>query len=306
MREPYREPPPQEGDDDIVTVATRSSALEAEMAREYLKDHGIVAFSHEAASFNPILNEIAGGARVLVRAADEVRARSLLARAAKAIPEDDEVDDEVRCPRCELTYCFHETAFQQLRREGTRAGGLALLFALLAVSRPRWRCGKCLHVWDDEHEGPRRRTALHPDDPRPVFRWRRRHPGTGLFFGLVVGFLAGAALAGANVSPYFSLPVLLLPPIVGWFLGRRSVRDICSEPSCRAALPQGAHECPACGGAIAGVIERPHEHYSRPPRSAASSPPSGPRRRRKLPGRSASPLRRSRQRRSASLRRRGR
>src|SRR5690349_18594056 len=121
MNEPYRIPPPKEGDDEIVTVAAHSIPIEAEMAREYLQSHGITAFVHESAAFNPALSEAMSGSRVVVRSADAARARSLLARVAKVstTDEDDGEVGAVRCPRCELTYCFHETLMESVSARRT-------------------------------------------------------------------------------------------------------------------------------------------------------------------------------------------
>src|SRR2546428_6437487 len=106
MSEPYRDRPQLDGDterDDVITVATYATTIEAEMSREYLKAHGVEAFTHEAASFNPLMNVAAGGARLLVPSSDEARARWFLERAARTPTtsrEDDEEEGEVRCPRC--------------------------------------------------------------------------------------------------------------------------------------------------------------------------------------------------------------
>jgi Putative prokaryotic signal transducing protein len=265
MSQPYREPSSmEEGEDEIVTAATYSTAVEADMARELLKENGIPAFSHEAASFNPLINVAAGGARVLVRASDEARARSLLARVARTATddEDDTTEDEVRCPRCELTYCFHESALGSPSLQTAAAGPLvALLLAPLGLTRKRWRCHKCLYVWDDRDAGPRRKTLLHPEDPKPVFRLRRHRAGTGLLAG-IVALALGMPLLTALKAPPGAGVILLALPILGYFLGRRAIHDACSEPACRAPLGPDAVECRACRGTVAGVIRGAHEHYS--------------------------------------------
>lgn len=263
MSEPYRDRPPLEGDDDAVMVATYSAAVEAEMNREYLKDHGIVAAVHESASFNPLINMAAGGVRLVVRGRDEGRARSLLARLRRESggpgEDDDGEDGEVRCPRCESTYCFHERAFKG-DGHGPVPGAVLVLLPFIAASGKRWRCHKCTHVWDDPKEGPAKATPLHPDDPRPVFRLRRHRAGSGLLLGLLALAIGGMLLASARL-PGAVLP-LLLAPIVGYFLGRRATTDVCSAPGCRAELAAGRDTCPQCRGAIAGVIRSAPEHYS--------------------------------------------
>src|SRR5262249_44353129 len=145
------------------------------------------------------------------------RARSLLRHVEKTQvnDEDDGEDGEVRCPRCELAYCYFE-------RSSTDSPLLAA--ASYAFSMKRWHCRKCLYVWDDPDEGPKRMTPLHPDDPRPVFRLRRRHAGTGLFFG---GFAAFAVLAIIGVTGVVALaPLILVLPIAGYVIGRRTITDM--------------------------------------------------------------------------------
>lgn len=273
MSDPYRDRLQLDEDTEraeVITVATYATIIEAEMSREYLKANGVKAFTHEAASFNPLINVAAGGARLLVSSSDEARARSLLERAAKTATtnrEEDDEEGEVRCPRCELTYCFHEKAFSNEAQQAALTNPVLALFTLPFRSRrKRWRCHKCLYVWDDAGEGPKRATSLDPDDPHPVFRWRSHHTGTGLLVGLVLMFaVCGiAGVAGAR-GPLFAsfLGLGLLPVIVCYRIGRRSVTDVCSAPHCRAVLPLSDEECASCHGSIAGVIQFAHEHHSK-------------------------------------------
>jgi len=272
MSGPYRERLDPDGDAeeaDVITVATYASTIEAEMSREYLSAHGVRAFTHEAASFNPLINVAAGGARLLVSSADEARARLFLERAAKTIttaPEDDDEGD-VRCPRCELTYCFHEKTFSNEAQQAALKSPLLSLFIVPFRSRRmRWRCDKCLYVWDDAGEGPKRATPLDPDDPRPVFRWRSHRTGTGVLVGLLLllaicGVAGGAGARGAVFVVFLGLGATLV--IAGYRIGRLSFTDVCSAPHCRAVLPRGQDDCPSCHGAIAGVIQFAHEHHAK-------------------------------------------
>lgn len=266
MSEPYRLPPHKEGDDNLVTVASRSTALEAEMARAYLGDHGITAFVQDAASFNPIINEIGGGTRLVVRDADARLARSLLRTLEKPSTSDDQDDGEageIRCPRCELAYCFFETSFQSGASWTVLVHPLmALLSGLFGVfQKKRWRCHKCLHVWDDPKDGPARPTPLDPDDPRPIFALERGRGGVGLLIGLMIMALSSVVLVDPSIPREVGL-IPLLFPFIGFAVGRRFVSTSCSAPGCCAALEPGAKECRACGGSVAGVIHRAHEHYA--------------------------------------------
>lgn len=265
MSEPYRLPPHKEGDDDLVTVASRPTALDAEMARVYLADHGITAFVQDAASFNPIINEIGGGTRLVVRDADAHLARSLLRALERPSTSDDQDDGEsgeIRCPRCELAYCFYETS-SQTSAGWTALHGLAALLSFVfgVFQKKRWRCHKCLHVWDDPAEGPARATPLDPDDPRPIFALERGRGGVGFLIGLMIMALSGVVLVDPSI-PRSVGPLLLFFPLIGFAVGRRFVSLSCSAPGCRAPLEPGAKECRACGGSVAGVIHRVHEHYA--------------------------------------------
>lgn len=264
---PYRETPfdpeAEEGG-DVVAVASYSTPVEAELSREHLAENGINAVVQEGASFNPMVSVAAGGTRLLVRSADEGRARHLLRRLAKAEPQEDDEPGEVRCPRCEQTYCTFGTALATAST-GAAIPPLFLMFLLpLGLTRKRWRCQRCEHVWDDPEEGPKKRTPLHPDDPQPVFRLRRRKTGTGLLLGVGVSLLslALASQPGAGAAAAPLVVIGCIAPILGFVVGRRMYTDVCSNPDCRAVLAHGAKDCRGCHGAIAGDIQSANQHWS--------------------------------------------
>jgi hypothetical protein len=272
MPESYRDKPEADPrEDELVTVANYIDVVEAEMAKADLSAIGVRAFVIEAAAYNPMLSHAAGGVRVMVRDADAGIATAHLAdrRISDARSDSDDGSDgdpdAVRCPRCELAY----VAFEK-RRLTTPISLSPLWFAFLPVpilavialpfvsmlSSKRYRCHKCLHVWDDKSAGPSQMTALLPDDPRPVFRLRRGSPGLGVFLGLLAGYLVELTL----------LPgawwLLVAGPIAGYAVGGAIQKDVCSNPDCRAALPDDSTECKSCRGTIAGVIRRAHDHFS--------------------------------------------
>ncbi len=243
-----------------ITVAKYLDVTEAQLARVRLGGEGIEAFVIEGAGFNPLLSGAAGGVQLQVRERDLDRAQAILAE----IPgdADDEVEPDpppggervVRCPRCELEYCFFE-----------RGAFVRLDFGM------RWHCRKCDHVWDSADQGPLRMTPREPGDPRPVFRLRRGRGGTGVFLGLIVGFLCAMALSAAvgrpegdmrMMLPCGMLFLMLGVPLVGWRLGAAVRSDVCSVPECRAPLPRDLEECPGCKGTIAGTITSAPEHYA--------------------------------------------
>jgi hypothetical protein len=239
-----------------VRIGSYFDVVEASLARARLEAEGITARVLEPAGFNPLLNDAAGGITLEVSAGDARRARAVL-KEMTASHQEDEDEDVTRCPRCELQYCAHE-------RPGLRGAGPGAANILIAIGSlfhllgpKRWRCHKCGHVWDDAKAGPKRITRLDAGAPRPVFRLRRTSAGMGLFLGLIVGLFAWLLIGEAPGAVVF-----LIAAVAGWFLGSTRTRHVCSEPSCRAALAPGAEECGACGGSVAGEIQRAPEHFS--------------------------------------------
>lgn len=93
----------------------------------------------------------------------------------------------------------------------------------------------------------------------PVFRVRESHvvlstvlPGlifaiggmvlTGVLWGSQSGFWAGAAGAA-----------------IGLRTGLKGRCDVCSDPGCKAKIPEAAATCPGCGGTVAGRIDHPDQ-----------------------------------------------
>lgn len=248
------------------TAGTYSDPVEAELARVNLEAHGIEAHVVDAASFNPILSAAVGGVRVDVRERDLSRARAILRERPSDLALDDgEGSEVVRCPRCELAYCFHERA--RITATSATVSLRFLLAPLIFLSKKRWHCHRCGFVWDDPKAGPAAMTALAPDDPVPVFRLRRAHPGMGLLLGVMVGlfvYVVVAALTaeGHRVSFAASLMSFFVVPVLGGLIGRSFGHDVCSEPSCRALLDRDREDCPRCHGTIAGRVSTAMEHYA--------------------------------------------
>jgi hypothetical protein len=251
------------GTGELVTFRRYLDPVQAQMDRARLSAEGIEAHVIEAASYNPMLSGAAGGTQLQVREGDLRRVEALLQDGPAEQPRDDgEEAGVVRCPRCELAYCFHE----RLRLEGSSAAtALAFLAAPFMVLLPkRWHCHKCGHVWDDPKEGPAEMTKLDADDPRPVFRLRRRHAGMGVFLGVMTGFFA--MLIAPSALPrdlaWLGFVGFCATTGLGYAIGRSWFYDLCSEPSCRAQLTPDREDCPRCKGALAGVIRSAEEHYA--------------------------------------------
>ena len=265
---PYRERvDTTAGTGELVTLRTYLDPVEAQIARGRLGAEGIEAHVLDEGLHNVIMPGSVSGIRIWVREGNLVRAEEILREHPwESARDDGEGSGVVRCPRCELAYCFHE----RMNIEGNSAAtALSFLAAIFMVASPkRWHCHKCGHVWDDPKEGPAEMTKLGPDNPRPVFRLRRAHAGMGLFLGVpggvfavfVAAFVAFAVLGRA--PGFLALPVFLSGPILGWLIGRAWTYDLCSEPGCRAPLAPDREDCPRCAGEIAGVIHAADQHYA--------------------------------------------
>lgn len=246
-------------------VGTFATDVEAELARAKLEAEGIGSIVVEPARMNPLQLQAAAGARVEVPESQATRARAILA--ALAVTPDELSDEErVRCPRCELEYCdLQRPTLKWIIRNKMTGVPALLVVAIVGIpvfvvmwtfklGQKRWTCDKCGHRWDDPNEGPKLPTMPEPDDPRPVFRLRRRSAGMGLFLGTIVGGLVNLFLPGTWL--------LLLLPVAGVLVGGSVTREICSEPKCRTPLPPSGDECPRCKGVIGGTIEREGDHYA--------------------------------------------
>ncbi|HTJ80306.1 MAG TPA: hypothetical protein VL400_01250 [Polyangiaceae bacterium] len=254
----YREPPrlPPERD-ELVVVRTFSDSVEAGLARSTLASEGIHAWVTESLGYNPALSSAIGGTELKVRLSDAERAQALLDRVDRtrvSIEEDDEPEGTIRCPRCELPYCFFEKP-RLASAQSSLLGVAGLVFAVFAPRR--WRCHKCLHVWDDPKAGPARPTPLPEDAPRPVFRLRRPHVGMGVFAGWLAG-TAGLLVVEGPAALRLMVGGMVLGGVVGSFFGS----DVCSEPSCRGPLARDLTTCPKCHGGIAGRVASAPEHFA--------------------------------------------
>lgn len=259
-RDPYRRSlKPRANEGDLVTIRTYGDALSAETDRASLEGAGIHAVVIEGMSFNPMLAAATGAVRLQVAAGDVEEANEVLGVASvEEAAADEEGRGVVRCPRCELAYCDFE---RPRMRNVPPTIGFLLLPAMYVFGEKRWRCQKCLHVWDDPREGPREITRLRDGDPRPIFRLRRSRAGFGTFLGVV----AGVAVVIAWTSRATPL-VIALTAFVGAMIGRVFKHEVCSVPDCRTPLPPVADAaedvCPGCKGTVSGVVFQTSEHYA--------------------------------------------
>lgn len=262
--------------EELVTVRRVSLPIDAHLIQAQLEAAGITAFvlDAESASINPLLVDAMGGVRVQVRGADVARALEVL-RETHHDPDEELADlsPEGRCPRCRSEYTRLEWTPLQ------KAASAVLLFAPLLVLDKSMYCQQCEHRWEAEPESQRRRhtpyraPARKAPGERPVFRLRRTQAMTGMLAGAILS--TGIAI-GLGDGRWVVLTA------AGWMFGRARASDVCSEPTCRAPLPDGADECPRCRGSVKWVIAGAAEHFAaraewrRKERESAPGGPSSP------------------------------
>ena len=235
--------------DDLVILRRYMSPVDAQLDEELLKGEGIHAVAF-GASFAPYAAETQG---IILRVAesDVERAEELL-QAVKV--DDNPVDDGdasvLRCPRCELEYCFYGKP---------RDGFAGLVAKLTGIGGESWRCIKCRHAWQNESDGYITPSRFAKDDPRPTFLLRRGREGMGMFFGFCVAF----ALLEVNEPQGIYVFIQLFAGLaIGRIIGGRWRYGVCSDPQCRAALRGRDEACPSCEKTVAGVIHQSWEHYA--------------------------------------------
>jgi len=136
---------------DLVTVATYSSTIQAEIGRAKLTAHGIRGFvaDEHLGTMNPQYIAAAGGIRLQVKRPDAEAAQTILSE-----PEEDEdeliddSDDGPACPACGKRYVYYawppEVLFLSL---------VLLGLPLLFLKKP-WHCRSCDHRFHQEPEPP--------------------------------------------------------------------------------------------------------------------------------------------------------
>ncbi|MFT3766613.1 MAG: hypothetical protein QM820_14030 [Minicystis sp.] len=250
------------GTGELVTFRSYLDPIKAKLDAARLTAEGLETHLFDEGLHNVIVTGVSSSVRLQVRSGDLERAAAILDDHPIEQPRDDgEGAGVVRCPRCELAYCFHE----RIHLEGSSAATALAFFAapFIFLVKKRWRCHKCGHAWDDPKEGPAEMTRLASDDPTPVFRLRRAHGGMGLFLGIMVGFLGSLVVAGLSADVRGpALVACFFVPVLGWILGRSRTYDLCSEPGCRTPILPDREDCPRCKGVLGGIIRTAEEHYA--------------------------------------------
>jgi hypothetical protein len=126
---------------DLVTIATVSSSMEANIMKSKLESEGIPCFvaDQNMININPLYSNALGGVRLQVRQSDIQEAQEILQlKIQSAVP------DAPPCPRCgskDITYSKLPGILNILSL-------LGLLFFLPGPRLKRhWICKKCRHPW---------------------------------------------------------------------------------------------------------------------------------------------------------------
>src|SRR5580692_5578722 len=107
---PYRERvDTTAGTGELVTFRTYLDPVEAQLARGRLDAEGIQAHVLDEGLHNVIMPGSVSGIRLQVAEGDLQRTEEILREHPwESARDDGEGRGVVRCPRCELAYCFHE------------------------------------------------------------------------------------------------------------------------------------------------------------------------------------------------------
>src|SRR5262249_42311115 len=95
-----------------------------------------------------------------------------------------------------------------------------------------------------------------PNAGRDVYMVPRKGAPPYLVPGLATAVLAYLAMTRWLAWGYLPELVLMGVALLGATLGRRPRWNQCAGPGCESRIPEGATQCPVCGGRIAGTIAR--------------------------------------------------
>jgi len=232
--------------DGLVTLESYASVLDARLAAARLEGAGIRAFlrDEQIVDADPFLVVAVRGVRLQVLADDEEAAREILAHPVdESGDEGDDGEPVPRCPNCDSEYVF-----------AARGSSVHL------------RCRRCKFSGPASEFAARSITLTNGVRP-PVYRLLRGAGLAGAVLGFVGGFVVGAIVGRAFAPGAFAgavfLGMLILGPFIGSAIGRRTIRAVCSEPSCRAAVSLAESSCPRCRRHIEGAIREANDHYVR-------------------------------------------
>jgi len=141
-------PQPEEVRYDLVTIATFSYPMEAELAKAKLDSEGIFAFVADGytVTMNWLYSNAMGGVKLQVPEPDVERALDILAYEPhkQAAHEADLIDsaNQEPCPKCRS----NDTEYQRLSTRLVFLSWLLLSFPLPFFKR-KWKCNNCGFSW---------------------------------------------------------------------------------------------------------------------------------------------------------------
>ncbi len=136
--------------EELVTIATFSTAVEADLARARLESEGIECFlaDEHTVTVNWLYSQAVGGVKLQVREADAQRAveilkgTSTLAEDAEGRETEETEGAKPRCPRCDSP----DVHYERFSRRLAFLSWLVLSFPLPFLKR-KWKCENCGYEW---------------------------------------------------------------------------------------------------------------------------------------------------------------
>ncbi len=129
--------------EQLVTIATFSQVIEAQLAKTRLEADSIEVFisNENIVSMNWLLSGAVGGAKLLVRKEDEDRAKEILNENYKGELTENEYDI-IKCPQCGS----ENTSFEKFSKRIAFLSWLLLTFPIPYLKK-KWRCRECGFEW---------------------------------------------------------------------------------------------------------------------------------------------------------------
>ena len=136
--------------EELLTIATFSMAIEADLARAKLESEGIECFlaDEHTVTVNWLYSQAVGGVKLQVREANAQKAMEILRGSSNMTEGAEEREAEEteygkpRCPRCDSP----DVHYEKFSRRLAFTSLLVLSFPLPFLKR-KWKCENCGHQW---------------------------------------------------------------------------------------------------------------------------------------------------------------
>ena len=130
--------------DELVTISTYSSAIDAHLAKNKLESEGILAFlfDENMVSLNPLYNISVGGIKLKTLQSDRAQALAVLDYVQDQ-PYTNEQNEAIACPRCgseNISYAYNSS-----NKLKSFTGFLVAFFtfSLPLLPKDRYTCHQC-------------------------------------------------------------------------------------------------------------------------------------------------------------------